>query len=77
MQENTPLSLCKGCKGLVPLINGGNAMQCMFSRTHPTDFMIPNCPCQICLIKPMCLSGCEEFHIIYDQFHKGGNVIYE
>jgi len=67
MQENPPLSLCKGCKGLVPLINGGNTMQCMFSRTHPNNLMIPNCPCQSCLIKAVCNEFCDDYMDLWHQ----------
>ena len=45
---------CKGC-----LLNEGHVYkrQCMFQKSNEHQ----NCPCNICLVKSMCKSPCEEY----------------
>ena len=61
------MSLCEGCntKTLFKKAYRGNF--CIISNSPKK---IPECPCQICLLKSMCETECEEFKKLTESIFK-------
>jgi hypothetical protein len=45
----------------VPDLISPDIMKCSYIYSRKGLDAIPNCPCQTCLIKTVCYSGCDEF----------------
>lgn len=53
----------ENCEGCASLVNGICSLYAR-DRQHSNDISlnaIKNCPCSICIIKPMCLKYCRDY----------------
>jgi len=68
---------CNGCLNLFDWFTGGKLITyCVDIPETSYGNYIPNCPCMICLIKPMCIKRltCNEFKETNEQMRKKGEV---
>ena len=62
--------VCEACRGCRTLKDGTKTpdprlvvdiIKCIYVYSDTDLDAIPNCPCQLCLVKTMCYSVCDEF----------------
>jgi hypothetical protein len=49
---------CKGCKTKIDASQFIRVNKCIIRTNTPNK----NCPCEVCVIKPMCSDQCEDFY---------------
>ncbi len=49
---------CKGCRTKIDTSQFTRINKCIIKTNAPNR----NCPCKVCVIKPMCCNQCEEFY---------------